>query len=201
VTSYSQLLARRYAGRLDGDADEFIGFMTSGAQRMQSLIDDLLAYARVGSAALVRAPTDLGALVDQAIADARLLDDQAVIVRGELPTLSVDGRQLNQVFQNLLGNALKYHGSDPVRVEVSAERDGTDWLFSVHDNGIGIDPAQAERIFVIFQRLHGEADYDGTGLGLAICKRVIERHGGRIWVESQPGQGATFRFTLPADRG
>jgi PAS domain S-box-containing protein len=198
VTSYSQLLSRRYAGRLDADADEFISFMAAGARRMQSLIDDLLAYARVGSAALVRVPTDLGALVDQVIADARMVDDQAAITRGALPTLSVDPRQVSQVFQNLLGNALKYHGPEPTRVEVSAERDPTDWVFSMRDNGIGIDPAQAERIFLIFQRLHAQADYDGTGLGLAICKRVVERHGGRIWVESEPGSGATFRFTLPA---
>jgi PAS domain S-box-containing protein len=199
VTSYSQLLSRRYAGRLDADADEFISYMATGARRMQSLIDDLLAYARVGSAVLVRVPTDLSALVDQVIADARMLDDQAVITRGELPTLSVDPRQLSQLFQNLLSNALKYHGPEPTRVDISAERDRTDWVFSIRDNGIGIDPAQAERIFLIFQRLHIQADYEGTGLGLAISKRVIERHGGRIWVESQPGSGATFRFTLPAE--
>jgi PAS domain S-box-containing protein len=199
MTSYSQLLSRRYAGRLDADADEFIGFVTTGARRMQSLIDDLLAYARVGSAALIPGPTDLGSLVDQVIADARMLDDRATITRGALPTLSVDPRQLTQVFQNLLGNALKYRGPEPVRVDVSAAHIGSEWVFSVRDNGIGIDPAQAERIFLIFQRLHGQADYEGTGLGLAICKRVIERHGGRIWVESQPGSGATFRFTLPAE--
>jgi PAS domain S-box-containing protein len=199
VTSYSQLLARRYSGRLDADADEFIRFITSGARRMQSLIDDLLAYARVGSAALVRTPTDLGSLVDQVVADARMLDDQAVIARGPLPTLLVDARQLSQVFQNLLSNALKYRGPEPVRVDISAERRGSDWVFSIRDNGIGVDPTHADRIFLIFQRLHAQSDYEGTGLGLAICKRVIERHGGGIWVESQPGSGATFRFTLPAE--
>jgi PAS domain S-box-containing protein len=200
VISYSQLLSRRYAGRLDADADEFIRYVLLGARRMQNLIDDLLAYARVGSARLVRVPTDLNTLVDQVIGDLRLVDDQgAVITRGELPTLSVDAHQLSQVFQNLLGNAVKYRGPDPVRVDVSAVRSGADWVLSVRDNGIGIDAAHADRIFLIFQRLHAQDDYEGTGLGLAICKRVIERHGGRIWVESQPGSGATFRFTLPAD--
>jgi light-regulated signal transduction histidine kinase (bacteriophytochrome) len=148
----------------------------------------------------VRVPTDLGTLVDQVIDDLRILDDrEAAITRAELPTLPVDPRQLTQVFQNLLGNALKYRRPEPARVEVSAERDDTEWVFSVRDNGIGIDPANAERIFLIFQRLHGKTAYEGTGLGLAICKRVIERHGGRIWVESEPELGSTFRFTVPAE--
>jgi PAS domain S-box-containing protein len=200
VASYTQLLARRYAGRLDADADEFIGYAVGGAKRMQRLIDDLLTYARVGSAPYVPVPTDTGALVDQVVADLRLtLDEEgAVISRGPLPIVPGDPRQLGEVFQNLIGNALKYRGPEPPRVELTAERQGAEWLFSVRDNGIGIDPAQADRIFLIFQRLHAQADYEGTGLGLAICKRVIERHGGRIWVESRPGAGATFRFTLPA---
>jgi PAS domain S-box-containing protein len=199
VASYTQLLRRRYQGKLDQDADEFIGFAVDGATRMQALINALLEYARVGTHAYKHEPTDTAVLVDQVLADFNLTvqEQSARIARGNLPIVAGDAVQLRQVFQNLVGNALKYRGNDPPSVVISAERQPGEWLFSVRDNGVGIDPRQAQRIFVIFQRLHTHADQPGSGLGLAITKKIVERHKGRIWVESQPGQGSTFFFTLP----
>ncbi|HEY7062060.1 MAG TPA: ATP-binding protein [Chloroflexota bacterium] len=199
VASYTQLLARRYGDKLDDDAREFIDFAVDGARRMQALINDLLAYSRVGTRGAEFAPTDCNAVVDQVVADlgAAIEDERAVVTRGDLPTVLADATQLQQLLQNLIANAIKFHGERPPRVAVTAERRASEWLFSVRDNGIGIDPEYADRIFVIFQRLHSRAEYPGTGIGLAICKKIVERHGGRIWMESTPGEGTTFCFTLP----
>ncbi len=200
VASYTQLLARRYRGKLGPDADEFIAYAVDGATRMQRLINDLLAYSRVGTQGREPAPTDSAAVFDQVVRDlhAAIAESGAQITRDALPVVMADEVQLGQLFQNLLSNAIKFRGSAPPRVQVWAERDGAEWRFAVRDNGIGIPPEYAERVFVIFQRLHSAQEYPGTGIGLAICKKIVERHGGRIWVESQPGQGATFYFTLPA---
>ena len=197
VSSYTQLLSRRYKGRLDADADEFIAYAVDGANRMQTLINDLLAYSRVGTRGKEFEPTDCMAAVDLALGNlkAAIEESSAVVTHGPLPTVMADKMQIGQLLQNLIGNAVKYHGAEPPRVHVSAEQKGKDWVFAVRDNGIGIDPQYAERIFVVFQRLHTREEYPGTGIGLAICKKIVERHGGRIWVESQAGSGATFYFT------
>ncbi len=202
VSSYTQLLARRYKGRLDADADEFIAFAVDGAKRMQRLINDLLAYSRVGTRGEEFEPTDCTTALDQALLNlkAAVAESGAVVTRDPLPTVPADPRQFGQLLQNLVGNALKYHGHESPRVHVSAEQKGTEWVFSVRDNGIGIDPKYAERVFVLFQRLHNREQYSGTGIGLAICKKIVERHDGRIWVESQLGSGATFYFTIPAGK-
>ena len=200
VGNYVQLLGKRYKGRLDSDADEFIGFALDGAVRMQRLIEDLLAYSRVSSRGAELAPTDASAALAHALASLKLSIDEtgARVTHDPLPTVPADQSQIEHVFLNLIGNALKFRGSEPPTIHVTAaQRDG-DWLFSVEDNGIGIEPQYFDRIFVIFQRLHGREEYPGTGIGLAITKRIIERHGGRIWVESRPGRGSTFFFTLPA---
>jgi PAS domain S-box-containing protein len=198
VASYTELLGKRYRGKLDADADEFIGYAVDGATRMQQLITDLLTYSRVGTRGSPFAPTDCEVVLTRVLGDLRLEVEQnrAVVTHDPLPTVAGDGTQLGQLFQNLVSNALKFHGPEPPRVHVSAERNGAEVKFAVRDNGIGIAPDHAERIFVIFQRLHTTAQYPGTGIGLALCKKIVERHGGRIWVESQPDQGATFYFTL-----
>ena len=202
VSSYTQLLSRRYKGRLDASADEFIAFAVDGANRMQTLINDLLAYSRVGTRGKEFEPTDCNAAFDQAVANLKSAIDEsgAVVTHGPLPTVMADRMQIGQLLQNLIGNAVKYHGAEPPRVDFSAEQKGKEWVFSVSDNGIGIDPQFADRIFVVFQRLHTREEYPGTGIGLAICKKIVERHGGRIWVKSQLGSGATFYFTLGAGR-
>jgi light-regulated signal transduction histidine kinase (bacteriophytochrome) len=202
VASYTQLLARRYQGKLDADADDFIAYAVDGANRMQRLINDLLVYSRVGTQSKALEPTDSEAVLEQVLANlqATAAESDALVTHDALPTVLADEIQLAQLFQNLVGNALKFHNAQPPQVHISAERKGQEWLFSVRDNGIGLEPQYAERIFIIFQRLHSKAEYSGTGIGLAICKRIVERHGGRIWLESQPNQGATFYFTLPATR-
>ncbi|MFC1491577.1 ATP-binding protein [Nitrospinota bacterium] len=202
VSGYVQLLAKRYEGKLDSDADEFIAFAVDGAARMQGLIQDLLAYSRVGSKGKEFEQTDCADVLGQATHNLRETVEAAtaVVTSDELPTVNADASQLVQLFQNLIGNAVKFHGEEPPRVHVSAGRNGNEWIFSVRDNGIGIDPGHEERIFTIFQRLHTREDYPGTGIGLAICKRIVERHGGRIWVESAAGEGSTFSFTLPSVR-
>jgi PAS domain S-box-containing protein len=200
VSSYVQLLSKRYKGKLDSDADEFIGFAVDGANRMQTLINDLLAFSRVGTRGKPLTPTDCEALLPQTLSNLKVsIDDGgAVITHDPLPTVMVDGSQLAQVFQNLIGNAIKFRGEEPPRIHIAAERKGDGWLFSVADNGIGVDPEFFDRIFVIFQRLHGRDEYEGTGIGLAVCKKIVERHGGRMWVESEPGRGSTFYFTILA---
>lgn len=199
VASYTQLLARRYKGKLDSDADEFIGYAVGGAIRMQRLINDLLTFSRVTAQDKVFEWVDCNGLLEEALSNLRIAVEEngAIVTHDPLPTVMADGGQLVQLFQNLIGNAIKFRGKEPPQVYVSAERRTGEWLFSVRDNGIGVDPQYAERIFVIFQRLHNREEYPGTGIGLALCKKIVERHGGRIWVASQTGQGATFHFTLP----
>ena len=198
LASYAKLLSRRYSGQLDDRADRFIQYIVEEALRMQALINDLLKYSRVGRQAQNFAPCDTRAVFDMVVS--RLQDaiatSGATVTCGELPTLMADERQLVQLFQNLIGNAIKYRSQEPPVVQVGAVRQEGQWLFWVRDNGIGIDPKYAERIFVIFQRLHSQEEYSGTGIGLAIAAKIVERHGGRIWVESESGQGATFYFTL-----
>lgn len=200
VASYVQLLARRYKGKLDADADDFIAYAIDGATRMQDLINGLLTYSRVGTRTEPFQPTDCSIVLDRALANLQFAIEEsgAEIIRDALPTVMADASQLVQLFQNLIGNAIKFHGEERPRVRISAERKGDQWVFSVRDNGIGIDPQYAERIFLIFQRLHTRSEYPGTGIGLAICKKVVERHGGSIWFESAPLQGAVFYFTIPA---
>ncbi len=198
VTSFTQLMVSRYRGNLDTDADEFINYIADGSKRMSRLINDLLEYSRVGTRARPLAPTECSLIFELACNNLQLAIEEANgnVTSGPLPTVMGDETQLLQLFQNLIGNALKFRGPDPSRVHVSAERQNGQWLFRVADNGIGIEPQYAERIFVIFQRLHSRDKYPGTGIGLAICKKIVERHGGRIWVESQPGAGTTFCFLL-----
>jgi signal transduction histidine kinase len=200
VASYTQLLARRYGGELDADAHDFIDYAVDGARRMQALINDLLTYSRVGTRGKEFAPTDLEKVFDATLSNlaSSIDENRATVTHDPLPTVIADDSQMVQLFQNLIANAIKFHGAEAPRVHVSARRQVSKWAFSVSDNGIGIEPAHRERIFVIFQRLHGKSEYPGTGIGLAICKKIVERHGGRIWVESEPGKGSTFCFTLPA---
>lgn len=200
VASFTDLLARRYRGKLDAQADEYIAFAVDGAKRMQRLIHDLLAYSRIGTDRQRSEPCDTGALFDRAVRDLDLAirESGAEVTRGPLPTVPGDATQLAQVFQNLIGNAVKFRRADPPRVRVDAEMKDDAWLFSVRDNGIGIERRFAERVFEIFQRLHRHDHYTGTGIGLAICKRIVQQHGGRIWVESEPGVGSVFRFTITA---
>ncbi len=216
VSSYLQLLQRRYQGQLDSDADEFIDFAVDGAVRMKALINGLLAYSRVGTRGKEFAPMDCNIALSKMCANLKLAikDHDAIVTHDPLPIVMGDETQLVQLFQNLIGNAIKFRGTQAPRVHISVERtsEGTIehsdcennesaevWQFAVKDNGIGIDPQYAERIFTIFQRLHGKDEYPGTGIGLAICKKIVERHGGRIWVESTPGEGAAFYFTIPAN--
>jgi len=199
VSSYTQLLGRRYKGKLDAEADEFIEYAVDGAQRMQSLINDLLAYSRVGTDVIALEPIDFNVPLNRAVSNlqATIRESQALVTHGPLPTVRADASQLTQVLQNLIGNAIKFHGEDPPRIHVSTQLEDHTWVFSVADNGLGIAPQYADRIFDVFQRLHTRDQYSGTGIGLAICKKVVERHGGQIWVESEPGKGATFYFRIP----
>ncbi|HYO67099.1 MAG TPA: ATP-binding protein [Archangium sp.] len=202
VASYVQLLSRRYKGKLDADADAFIRYAVDGATRMQALINDLLAYSRVGTRGKepVPVPVPLERSVERALSHLHLaLRESGAEVEVEpLPWVKGDESQLAQLLQNLVGNAVKFRGERPARIRVSAQQEGDTVTVAVEDNGIGIEPQYYERIFAIFQRLHGKEEYPGTGIGLSICKKIVERHGGRIWVESTPGQGSTFRFTLGA---
>jgi PAS domain S-box-containing protein len=203
VSSYTQLLSRRYKGKLDATADEFIAYAVDGASRMQRLINDLLALSRVGTQARPSEPVDTDAILRRVLTDlGQALESAgaAIVSPSPLPTVLGDSTQIGQLFQNLISNALKFRGTEPPRIEIGATPtdDGKFWKFSVADNGIGIETQYFERIFVIFQRLHAKQDYPGTGIGLAICKKIVERVGGHLWVESEIGRGTTFYFTLPA---
>jgi signal transduction histidine kinase len=205
IASYIQLLQRRYQGRLDADADAFIGYAVEGVRRLQVIINELLAFSRLGSMRPQRAPVQAGAAVSAALTALKnvIAEAQAAVeIEGQLPVVEADGAQLVSLFQNLIGNGLKYRRDD-VRPEVTVgcEDCGDKWQFHVRDNGIGIDAAHHSHIFEAFKRLHPHDRYSGTGIGLAICKRVVERHGGRIWVDSEPGKGSTFYFTLPKSGG
>jgi signal transduction histidine kinase len=199
IVSYLQLLQRRYEGKLDRDADEFIAFAVSGAMRMRELINGQIAYARIGRHGKTFMPTDCSAVVDGVIRGLKSTIEElnATVTRGDLPSIPADANQIVQLFHHLIDNALKFRGADPLEVHIDAQKDSDQWMFAVRDNGIGIAPQYSERIFQIFQRLHKGEEYPGTGIGLAICKKIVERHGGRIWVESEPGKGSTFYFTLP----
>jgi light-regulated signal transduction histidine kinase (bacteriophytochrome) len=203
VASYCQLLQKRYAGKLDSNADEFIAFAVEGANRMRQLVSDLLTYSRVGTKGKAFADSALENVLENALANlaVAISESGARVTHGPLPTVFGDAVQLLQLLQNLIGNAIKFRGDASPAIHLDAERDGERWLIRVRDNGIGIDPQYAERIFLIFQRLHTRQKYPGTGIGLAVCKKIVERHEGRIWVESQPGAGSTFCFTLRGGQG
>ena len=203
VSSYTQLLMRRYGDKLDGDAKDFTASIVDGATRMKQLIEDLLAYSRVGTRDKNFKPVDAGSSLGRALTNLRaaIQDSGATVTQDKLPTIPCDEVQLAQLFQNLIGNALKFRKPDVApAVHVGAAEQGAEWEFTVRDNGIGIEPQYFERIFMVFQRLHDKGEYPGTGIGLAIVKKVVERHGGRIWVQSQPGAGTTFHFTMPKER-
>jgi signal transduction histidine kinase len=199
VATYTQLLAERYQGKLDSDADKYIHYAVDGALRMQKLVQDLLAFSRVGRQGAAPCSTDCNGVLQAALKNlqAAIQESGAVLQYAQLPVVMADSSQLVQVFQNLIGNAIKFRGAEPPSIRVSAEAKGKEWVFSVADNGIGIAAEHRENVFVIFRRLHTRAEYPGNGIGLSICKKIIEQHGGRIWVESEPGQGSNFQFTLP----
>jgi len=200
VATYTQLLAERYQGTLDANADKYIHYAVDGALRMQILVQDLLAFSRVGRQGADRELTDCNAVIEAASRNlqAAIQESGARIEHSPLPKVVADGSQLAQLFQNLIANAIKFRRTEPPRIDVSAKREHTEWIFSVTDNGIGIAPEHADLIFVIFKRLHTHEEYPGSGIGLAICKKIVEQHGGRIWVESRQGGGSIFKFTLPA---
>lgn len=201
IASYLQLLETRYKDKLDKDAQDFIYYAVDGATRMKKLINDLLVYSRVDRADEPHKPTPLTTVLDRVVSQLQvtIADNNATITHDPLPTLTVDENQMVQLLQNLIGNAIKYKGDHPPHIHIGARRDKTEWIITVRDNGIGIEPQYLERIFIIFQRLHSVRQYPGTGIGLAICKKIVERHNGRIWAESVPGEGTTIAFALPAD--
>jgi PAS domain S-box-containing protein len=200
ISGFLGLLERKLADREDPETREYLHYVLDGGQRMQEMISDLLAFSRVGASDVKTEPVALRAPLDQALEMLRAAIDQsgAVIRVGDLPTVRINRGQWAQLFQNLIGNAIKFRSQKPPEIEVGAKRDGRFWRVWVKDNGIGLSPEYRERIFEVFQRLHTRKQYPGTGIGLAICRKVVERHGGRIWVESQPQQGAAFCFTIPA---
>ncbi len=203
VASYTQLLAKRYKGRLDADADQFIAYAVDGANRMQSLIRDLLTYSRVNRAEKAMIETSSETALERALVNLQgaIKDSGAVVSHGPLPMVAADPSQLVQLFQNLVSNAIKYRGAEVPRIRISAaEGSKGESVFSVADNGLGIAPQYFEKIFLMFQRLHGREEFPGTGIGLTISKKIVERHGGRIWVESEPGKGSVFHFTLSPKR-
>jgi signal transduction histidine kinase len=204
VASYTQLLAQRYKGRLDSDADEFIAYAVDGSNRMQGLIQDLLVYSRAGANGKALREISSEKALKEALTNLRAAIEEsgAVVTHDSLPAITTDDTQLTQIFQNLVGNAIKYRSAEVPRIHVSAAKNaGNEWIFSVRDNGLGIAPQYFDRIFIIFQRLHGRTEFKGTGIGLSICKKIVERLGGRIWVESQPEKGSTFYFALPERDG
>jgi len=199
VSSYTQLLAQKYEGQLDEKAKKYIDYAVDGAVRMQGLINDLLAYSRVNTQGGTLETVDSHLALGEALSNlsAAIQENGALVINDDLPIVQADASQLMLVFQNLIGNAIKFRGANPPRIQVSASDLGNEWRFLVKDNGIGIDAQYTDKVFVIFQRLHTRREYPGTGIGLAICKRIVERHGGRIWFESETGKGSTFYFTLP----
>jgi light-regulated signal transduction histidine kinase (bacteriophytochrome) len=199
MASYSQLIEKRYRSKLDADADEFIGYIVDAAARMQKLITDLLAYSRAGRPGAGVEDVDCDRVVRRVVESLGTTIHAAggSVTHDALPVIRTQEAGMIQLFQNLIGNALKFRGEDPPRIHVGARASGGEWLFSVRDNGIGIEPQYRERVFVIFQRLHSQEQYAGTGIGLSICKKIVESQGGRIWVESELGKGSTFYFTLP----
>ena len=201
VASYTQLLAKRYKGQLDADADDFINYAVDGANRMQGLINDLLAFSRVKTHGKALEPVDCNELLGRVHINLRaaIEDNNAIITHDTLPVIIADPLQISQLFQNLIGNGIKFHSERSPQVHISAQQGDGEWIFSVRDNGIGFEEQYAEKIFIVFKRLHTKQEYPGTGIGLAICKRIVERHRGRIWVESQPGKGSTFYFAVPLE--
>ena len=199
ISSFLQLLQRRYIGQLDSDADEFIEFAVDGAKRMQELIQDLLEYSRVTTKGKEFKEIKMDETLDKVLMDLKMsIDENNVnITQDPLPIVNADDSQMVQLLQNLIGNAIKYRSEENPQIHISAEKEDSYWLFGVKDNGIGIDSKYAERVFTIFQRLHSNEEYDGTGIGLAISKSIVERHGGNIWIESEPDKGSTFYFTIP----
>lgn len=201
VTGFVQLLREKYKDQLDEQAQEYIAYTFDGATRMSAMITDLLAYSRATSEGITPEPLDLQSVLEQVMDNLRasIEESEAVIVADAMPTVTADAAQMRQLFQNLIGNALKFRveGRMPV-VHIGATRKAGEWIFQVKDNGIGIDPQQLDRVFVVFQKLHPSQEYSGSGIGLAICKKIVERHGGRLWVESIVGEGSTFYFTLPS---
>lgn len=200
VAAYTQLLAERYQGKLDSAADRYISYAVEGATRMQALLEDLLAFSRVGRNGVVPAPTDANSAVDESLKNLALAlkEHNVTVTCNPLPTILADHFQIVQLFQNLLGNAIKFRAKQNPCITISAEQKGREWLFSVFDNGIGIAEEHKDLVFKIFQRLHTRTEYSGNGVGLAICKKIVEHNGGRIWVESELGRGSNFRFTFPA---
>jgi PAS domain S-box-containing protein len=200
VASFTELLAERYSEKLDDKAKQYIAYAVDGAHRMQTLINDLLALSRVGVSSLPLKPLESREIVAEVLQafQSTILELGATVVLGELPRVRANATELRQLFQNLIGNALKFHGDAAPHVEVRAKLEGAEWCFQVRDNGIGIAPEYHERIFIVFQRLHARGRYPGNGMGLAIAKKIVERHGGKIWVASEPGSGSCFMFTLPA---
>jgi PAS domain S-box-containing protein len=199
VSSYLQLLENRYKDDLDTDARDFIEFAVNGADRMREMVDDLLAYSQVEQSDGEFKPVDCDTIVEEVLADlhVQIEETDAEIVSEPLPTVEANANHLEKLFQNLISNALKYNNSDPPEVEIAAEQRKDTWEFSVSDNGVGIDPEKTDRIFEVFKRLHHDDEYPGTGIGLSLCQEIAENHGGEIWVESDPGEGSTFCFTLP----
>jgi PAS domain S-box-containing protein len=200
IGSFAQLLARRYAGKLDASANDFISYITDGVTRMQTLINDLLEYSRLGTGGASFQLTNFETVVELVIANLKtsLVETGAVVTYESLPTLWAASSQMGRLFQNLISNAIRYRGDAAPRIHLKAHREGQHWIFSIRDNGIGFDHKHAERVFVIFQRLHTRDKYAGTGMGLAVCKKIVEGHSGRIWAESEPGRGSCFFFTIPA---
>jgi PAS domain S-box-containing protein len=199
VASFTELLAENYRGRLDSDADEFIAFAVDGCHRMQGLIEDLLLYSRAGTSGKALFDISSETALEEALTNLRatIEESHAVVTHDSLPNIRTDDKQLTQIFQNLIGNAIKYRSAEVPNVHVCVKKNGdNEWIFSVRDNGLGIEPKYFERIFILFQRLHGQNEFEGTGIGLAICKKILHRLGGRIWVESEPGKGSTFYFAL-----
>jgi PAS domain S-box-containing protein len=202
IAGFARLLEKRYKGKLDEKADEFIDFIVDGVNRMDRLIHDLLEYSQVDTKGKDFEPVNCSVALQEAVNNLRAAIEEsgAELTHDPLPSVIADPSQISRLFQNLISNAIKFRGNEPLKISISVRRKGDAWIFSVHDNGIGIDPQFFDRIFGIFQRLHKTGEYEGTGLGLTICKKIVERHGGKIWVESESGKGSTFFFTLPAEQ-